>query len=150
MPNLDVGRVFSSKIESGSNVLRFSLVSELRGYEIVWVSGTHEHCLAVSKEGRIFGLGSNLYGKFDLGKETESVSSFAAYAGSFHSLFETREGKILSCGYNKYGQLLLSSGPRETTIKGGATFCIAGNCLNSVLVGGYPPINTPKMITHHH
>ena len=164
------GRVFSSKIESGSNVLRFSLVSELSGYEIVWVSGTYEHCLAVSKEGRVFGLGSNERGQFGLGEETKSVSSFteissllgyeirAAYAGYNHSLFETREGKILSCGSNECGELLLSSGPskekvyspRETTITGGATFCIAGNCLSSVFVGGYPPRNTPNMRMQHH
>ena len=164
------GRVFSSKIESGSNVLRFSLVSELSGCKIVWVSGTRGHCLAVSKEGRVFGLGSNEDGRLGLGEETESVSSFteissllgyeirAAYAGFSHSLFETREGKILSCGSNFYGQLLLSSGPskekvyspRETTITGGATFCIAGECLSSVFVGGYPPRNTPNMRMQHH
>ena len=43
------GRVFSSKVKSRNNVLRFSPVSELGGYEIVCVSGTCGHCLAVCK-----------------------------------------------------------------------------------------------------
>lgn len=54
------GRMFSSSIERAGE---FSLVSELDGYEIVCVSGTNEHYLAVSKEGCAFGCGSNLYGR---------------------------------------------------------------------------------------
>ena len=125
-------------------VLNFSIVSELSGQEIVCVSGTCDHFLAVSKEGRVFGRGSNEHGKLGLGKGTESVSSFteisllrkyeirAAYAGGDHSLFETREGKILSRSYYDCAQLLLRIGPSddvyaptETTITSGAAFCIA-------------------------
>ena len=118
------------------------------------MSGTCKPCLTVSKEGRVFGLGSNECGELGLGEETKSVSSFteissllgyeimAAYAGRLHSLFETRKGIILAFGLNDHGQLLLSSGPseekvyspRETTITGGATFCIAGERLRSVFV----------------
>ena len=50
--------VFSSEFVSTSSVLRFSGVEELSGKEIVWVSGTRQHFLAVSKEGRVFGCGS--------------------------------------------------------------------------------------------
>ena len=52
------GRVFLAVIESGSNILKFSLVSELLNQEIVWVSGTFKHFLAISREGRVFGRGS--------------------------------------------------------------------------------------------
>ena len=119
------GRVFSSSIKSRSSAVRFSRVSELGGHEIVWVSDTSLHCQAVSKEGHVFGRGSNSNGQICLGKETKSVSSFteissllgykisAAYARHYHSLLETREGKIISCGNNEYGQLLLNSGPSE-------------------------------------
>ena len=157
--------VFSSSIELRSNAVRFSPVSELMGFKIVWLSGSCEHCLAVSKESRVFGCGTNFSGQLGLGKEIDSVSLFteicslsgyeirAAYAGRDHSLFETREGKIFACGSNGFGQLLLDSGPsedkvylpKETMIKGGATFCIAGSSLSLVFVGGDPPPNTPNM-----
>ena len=119
--------------------------------------------MAVSKEGRVFGCGSNEHGKLGIGKETKSVLSFteisslgryeikSAYAGYSHSLFITQTGQILLCGYNSGGQLLLSSGPgedvylpTETTIKCSATFCIAGCCLNIVFIGIDPPPNTPN------
>ena len=156
------GRVFKSPIES-NGVLNFSPVSELSGHEIICVSGTRNYFLAVSKEGRVFGCGSNEFGKLGLGNETKLVSFFteissfggleirAAYAGFSHSLFETRDGKILSCGYNINGQLLRSGpgecvySPSETTINEGAAFCIAGNGISVVLIGSSPPPNSPNM-----
>ena len=157
------GRVFSSVIEKGSSSLSFSAVLELSGQGIVCLSGTYNHCLCVSSEGRVFVRGSNSSGQLGLGEETKSVSSFtmisslfgykirAAYAGHDHSLFETQEGKILSCGHNYNGELLLSSNagdkvssPRETMITSGATFCIAGFRISYVFIGGDPPPNTPN------
>ena len=155
------GRVFTSEVKEGSS-LNFSEVLELKDEEIVCVSGKYEHCLAVSKEGRVFVRGSNWFGRLGLekGKRARSfikISSLEGYeiisvsAGSFHSLFETREGKILSCGRNDCGQLLLNSGPgedvyspTETTITGGATFCIAGFDVSSVFIDRSPPANTPN------
>ena len=145
------GRVFSSSIESGSCVLRFLPVSELSGYENVYLSGTLEHYMTFIKEGRVFGRGSNEYGKLGLNKKTKSISSLLGYEIK-------AAGKILSFGSNCYGQLLLSSGPseekvyspRETTITGGATFCIPGHCFSSVFVGGDPPPNTPNMPIQYH
>lgn len=167
------GRIFASPIDgngNGNNTLKFSLISELANEEVISLSGTYKHILAVSKEGRVFGRGSNECGKLGLGKGKMGVSTFteitsllaykikSAYAGCGHSLFLTNEGKILSCGTNQYGQLLLSSGPGkdvyspiETTITGGATFCIAGDCLSAVFIGSNPPPNTPNIrIQQHH
>ena len=113
------GRVFASVVESGSCVLKFSEVSELSGQKVVWLSGSRDHCLAVSSEGRVFGRGSNSHGELGFEKGRSEVPSFteisslsgqeirAAYAGCNHSLFETREGKVLGRGYNCYGELLL-------------------------------------------
>ena len=103
--------------------------------EIVCVSGTYNHCLAINKDGRVFGCRSNELGKLSLEKRIKSVSSFteiesligheikAAYAGYNHSLFQTRESKILSCGSNYSAQLLINSKlgekvyqPTETTL----------------------------------
>ena len=158
------GRVFAAVVESGSCVLKFSEVSELSGQKVVWLSGSHSHCLAVSSEGRVFGRGSNDYGELGFEQGRSEVPSFtevsslsghkirAAYAGCYHSLFENNEGKVLACGRNYYGQLLLKSGPSnecfyspaETTIKGGATFCVAGDDMSAVFIGGDPPPNTPN------
>ena len=157
------GHVFASDVELKSCVLKFSAVSELSGVEIVWLSGTSEHCFAVCSDGRVFGRGSNDSGKLGFSKETSSVPSFteiwslsshkirAAYAGCSHSLFETRDGKILACGFNYHNELLLSYSPSncvysptEITITGGATFCIAGQMISAVFIGGEPPQNMPN------
>ena len=158
------GRVFESPVTEGSSALKFSEVFDLFGQEIVSVSGTREHFLAVSKEGRVFCRGSNDCGQLGLGKGIKSVSSFteisslggykirSASAGFWHSLFVTREGKVLSCGYNGYGELLLSSVPRDetvytptaTTITSDTSFCIAGDYVSVVFIGGNPPPNTPN------
>lgn len=158
------GRVFSSSIIRRSRELYFSAVSEPDDEEIVCISGTFQHCLAVSKESPIFGFGSNEEGQLGLGEEIKRFSSFteissldeydirAAYAGDDHSLFETREGKILSCGNNKHGQLLLGSpsrknvySPTETIITGNSTFCITANCMSAFFIGSKPPPNTPNI-----
>lgn len=156
------GRVFMSSLDNCSEI-EFSEVDELKGKECICVSGTSEHCFAVTKEGKVFVRGSNERGQIGLGENVEKVSSFteipflseyeirAAYAGCNHSLFETKEGKLLSCGANYYGQLLLRCGPgddvylpTETTITSGAEFCIAGWGLTAVFIGTPPP-NTPNM-----
>lgn len=156
------GRVFESFVTERSNVLKFQAVRELAACEVRSVSGTKDHSFVVTKEGSVFGRGSNEYGQLGLGKEVKSVSSFTeissldgyrireAYAGYHHSLFVTIEGKILSCGPNNFGQLLLRNGtkknvylPSETFITEGATFCIAGY-LSAVFIGSEPPPNTPN------
>lgn len=157
-------RVFSSPISKESNSLSFTKVDELYNIEIICISSSYRHCLAVSKEGRVFGFGTNKDGQLGLGENIKSVSSFteissldryeirAVSAGYSHSLFETCNGKILSCGHNECGELLLSSGPSknvytptETAIKNGSTFCIAGANLSAVFVGINPPPNTPNI-----
>ena len=164
------GRLFESVFESGSCVLNFSEVSELSGQKIIWLSGTSGHCLAVNSEGRVFGRGYNRRGQLGAGKGISDVPSFteisslidhkirAAYAGCGISLFETHEGKILACGSNGSGQLFLSSGPNkedvysptETTIASGATFCVAGNYITALFIGGDPPPNMPNTPVKHH
>ena len=43
---------------------------------IISVSGTWNHCFAVSEEGKVFGFGSNESGKLGLGKEITKVNIF--------------------------------------------------------------------------
>lgn len=155
------GRLFQSF--SGHDI-EFSEVSELNGIEIIGLSGTWFHCLAVSKDGEVFGQGENYCGQLGFEKDICEVNKFkkieslnnykikAAYAGGTHSLFQTIDGKILACGCNFYGQLLLETGPShekifkpiETTIKSDASFCIAGDSI-SIVFSNFVPQNNPNM-----
>lgn len=162
------GRVFGSSLEEleagKTSRLVFSPVTELEDEEIIEVSGTVETCLAVSKEGRVFGLGSNEWGQIGLGTTRRLSSKFtlitslrnyniiSASAGCFHSLFVTSHGKVLACGNNGCGQLNLRKGasrdmeyvPVESMIKNGCRFCIAGNNLSVFFVDCEPPQFTPN------
>lgn len=164
-----LGRVFGSSLEAYESgkvtTLEFTPVNELANEEVIQVSGTMENCLAVCKDGRVFGLGSNEWGQLGFGKQRTLSSKFiqilalnkhkivSASAGCFHSLFITSEGKVLACGINGCGQLLLKTRPSkkyiyspvETVIKSGASFCIAGNNVSAVFVDCQPPQNTPNI-----
>ena len=96
------GRVLYSK----SNHIKFKVDVNLVGKEIVCLSGTSNHCIAVTKEGRVFACSSNEYGQLGLYTKGKFVKEFTeisslkgyeiqeAYAGHYHSLFMTRDGKI--------------------------------------------------------
>lgn len=155
------GKVFSSSIDK-SGKLSFSSVEELN--EIVQISGTYEHCLAVDINGNVFGCGKNCFGCIGIGKVDSFLNKFtlittlskykitSAFAGNNHSLFLTSQGKVLACGSNLSGQLFLESHQTqptdvfpiyETTIGSGATFCIAGYDNSFVFVGCDAP-NSPN------
>lgn len=140
------------------------LGGEIEGKEIVCLSGVEGHLLAVSKEGKVFAFGNNNRGALSLGNAVNIITEFkeitslrgynikAAYAGREHSLFQTSEGKILSCGHDRYGELLIGNCqreyiylPEETTITGGATFCIVGDGISVVFIGSNPPPNSPNI-----
>lgn len=161
------GRVYLSAMKKNDNKFSdFVEVPTLKGIKFTHISGTFEHCLAVSEDGRVFGIGSNCNGVLGLGSKLKKADKFreikglsnqkikAAFAGFDESLFITENGKILSCGNNYCGQLL-SAGhlgqesvftPKETIIKEGATFCIAGYGLSAVFVGLDPPPYSPNKI----
>lgn len=160
------GRVFCSNVSYHDKIegkVTFSVVEELEGIEIIQVSGIFEHCLAVSKDGRVFVHGINYYGRLGLDgdiietKKFTEITSLSKYkiisasAGYNHSLFITSDGKVLACGSNKFGELLLNKpsencifSPIETTITSGASFGIAGVGISTVFVNCEPPKNTPN------
>lgn len=138
----ETGRVF--KINKFVNE-----VQKLSKYEIIFISGTCDFCLAVSRDGLVF--------KLDYNSKVEVISSLnkykivKAYAGYSHSLFQTKEGMILSCGTNQFGELVLdktSRGcefPTETIVKSGASFCIAGRNLSAIIIGPTIPAYMANM-----
>lgn len=156
-------KVYASKVEKSETKLNFKLVEELEGKNIIEVNGTFNHCFAVSKDGKVFGYGSNQYGELGINeeslkdlkefKEIVSLNNYkiqAAYAGFDHSLFKTESGKILACGSNYNGQLINGEQcedfvylPIETDVEKGATFCVAGFGFSSVFLG-YDPSNSPN------
>lgn len=161
------GHLYLSAFDKEKNLFSpFLDVPSLRGIKITHVSGTYEHCLAVTDDGVVYGIGSNYNGILGLGPKCKKAEKFreitnlsnykitAAFAGFDESLFITQEGKILSCGNNYCGQLL-SEGkfgqesvfrPKETVIKQGATFCIAGYGLSAVFIDRDPPPYSPNKI----
>lgn len=93
--------------------------SEPRGGRLVvqQVSTSHSHALVLSEEGKVYGLGSNDFGRLGLGPEhtctaepmlIDSISSHKAVhvaAGLHHSLVVTDGGLLFSFGRGKQGQL---------------------------------------------
>ena len=87
-------------------------VLELMNKEIISLSGTWHHVLAVSSKNEVFGRGSNDNGQlcinfkqsypylFQLIDSLNGKNIVSAFAGSYHSLFIDSEGKVYSCGQN--------------------------------------------------
>lgn len=158
------GKVYECDISNKSNISTFSEVTELKNINCIHVSGAFTHCFVVTKDGHVYGRGSNENGKLGLGQSVKKVDKFTeisslndkkiiqASAGRFHSLFLCNEGKIYGCGLNNAGSLMLKSGnsinvtflPIETSITSGATYCFAGNCLSTVIIGPDIPPNLPN------
>lgn len=157
------GKVFISPFPENCKI-NFVISDELKDEKIKMISGTYNHCLAVTDDGRVFGIGSNKYGKIGIGKDEEEVKKFveietlkskykikSAFAGNTHSLFVTEEGKVLSCGTNDFGQLLLDSDllctfePVETTINEGVSHCVAGDSISVVFVDCEAPEHSPNL-----
>lgn len=144
------GRTYSN----GENVSVFEEVESLKGIKIVQISGTFDFCLAVTDDERVFRCetGQNGIESFVEISSLKNEKVFAVYGGYNHSLFQTKDGKIIASGNNEYGQLLNKKGPvidendsiRETSIVGGATFCIAGYQISCVYIIIEPPSNSPN------
>lgn len=160
------GRVSSCHLSSDGKIdSTFNLVKELEDVKCVQVSAMWDHYLAVTEDGRVFALGSNVSGQIGLGIEVHSVDEFtqietlkkykikSAFAGYMHSLFITNDGRLLSCGRNSFGQLFMDDGPSEgvvyepieTYLNKGVTFAIAGPGISAAFIDVQPPPNMPNM-----
>lgn len=54
----------------------FEPVLELEGKEITEISGTNRHCLAVSRDGKVYVKGINFFGSLGLEKEQGDAKEF--------------------------------------------------------------------------
>lgn len=149
------GRTYSASLSSnGEHISEFEEVESLKGIKIVQISGTFDFCLAVTDDERVFRCETGVNGieSFVEISSLKNEKVYAVYGGYNHSLFQTKEGKIIAYGNNEYGQLLNKTGFDidenasfiETSIVGGATFCIAGYQISCVYIIIEPPSNSPN------
>lgn len=132
-------------------VKKFTLINLLAKEKFSHISGTSCHFLAVAEDGAVYARGNNEYGQLGIESSKKNVAKFtvlrkftdrkivAAFAGKFHSLFIDDFGTVWSCGCNQNGELMIDVSeieridhPIETSIKQGASFCIAGDGISSV------------------
>lgn len=81
-------------------------IKSIENVKFVFLSGTSNHCLAVSKSGDAYAYGNNECGKLGIGKSGGAVGEFvkinkfsnskivAAFAGFNHSLFTDQKGAV--------------------------------------------------------
>lgn len=155
------GQVYHYLIPTSEKSL-FVKIDELSMQNIIWISGTNEHCFAVSKDGRVFGFGKFSFNRLGLtgyDKTTKFIEIYTlrtkislVFAGYDHSIFITSEGKVLTCGYNDYGQTKLFEGPNrdkvlnpyEASYNGKPTFFVAGYGITVAFINCEVPPNTPN------
>ena len=154
-------RLFESKKKQKPT---FTEVTELKGIEIINISGFQDHCIAISKDNRVFVIGSNSDGQLGFDKKIKDVKKFTeneffkdlkiveAFAGSYHSLFKTSNGEIYSCGYNDYGQLILDRSvgknvfkPTKTNVSD-VSFCVAGGGSTAIFRYYRPLMNSNTFV----
>lgn len=149
---------------------RFSVVKTLSNDKFIGVSGTSNHCIAITSNGKIFVRGSNNHGQLGILSEEEEedddeydrlfieLKPFSdqlvinAFAGYDHSLFLMESGSIYVCGNNLHNQLLIKKGndpkskcikyPILSSIQNDSSFCIAGNQISVV----FHPNNQPHIL----
>ncbi|KAK8891642.1 hypothetical protein M9Y10_028862 [Tritrichomonas musculus] len=144
-------------------------IEEMRGQNVVQISGTFQHSLAVTLDGRVFCVGSNFNGQLGVGPEIKNTWEFIeiteisgkyriinASSGSGHSIMISDKGEVLTCGNNGYGQLFDDNSSATTSrryyaevvnnklLKGRATFSIAGNCSSGLFINCEIPPNQPN------
>ncbi|KAK8887327.1 hypothetical protein M9Y10_038366 [Tritrichomonas musculus] len=156
------GKVYKYDISSSTNP-NFTLINELKGETFIDISGTNEHCFAVSKKGKVFGYGSNIFsrlgisdynGKFCIIDTLNKYKITGAFAGFDHSLFITSEGESLACGYNDYGQTLIFQEPHNEKVcppvivpyKGKVKFFVLGYGITVAFIDCQVPPNIPNKV----
>ncbi|KAL8206720.1 UNVERIFIED_CONTAM: hypothetical protein K2H54_021444 [Gekko kuhli] len=132
------GRVFSwgagTSGQLGTGELKDRLIPKkiegLSTYKIIQVACGHNHSIALTKDGRVFSWGQNIYGQLGIGKEVSSqgrpqhvpaldgIPLAQVAAGGEHSFALSLSGVAYGWGRNNAHQLGLSqSDPKEQVFK---------------------------------
>lgn len=103
-------------------------IKSIENVEFVFLSGTSNHCSAVSKSGDVYAYGNNECGKLRIDKSCGAVGEFVkinkfsnskivdVFAGFNHSLFIDQKGAVYACGNNEFGELLLEKNDSKCVI----------------------------------
>ena len=97
-------------------------IAALEGVDVVHVSASRTHCVAVSRDGRVYTWGSGLYGQLGHGdlktrfapKMVEAlrhVNVTVAAAGERHTVAVDDMGEVYAWGSNEHGELGLDPPP---------------------------------------
>ena len=147
--------------------LSFFEVQEMKGIKVSSIIGIYEHCIAVTKDNKVFVFGNWFYsdGKLGLEYNVKSTSKFteilslrqcrivSSYAGSFHSIFKSFNRNLFGCGDNTHGSLSiedrLGQSIQYTTLitANKASFWVAGFNSTTVFSIHYPEMNPNKNVT---
>ena len=164
------GRLFANgtlKSNLANSDNSFIEVPSMKNIRVDQVSAYDDHCLAVTKDGKIYAAGSNSEGKLGIAgiKEctdflqiTELADQHVTFAsaGFDHSLIITSQGKLYGCGKNDVGQLMsdpnIHHNPQITTPTlitpnnpdDRVTYAWTGTGTSVVLVNGDPPRHSGK------
>lgn len=111
------GNVYGNGLLNHNKFDEFALVESLQGHKISRIFGYSRHCLALSDDGKLFGVGLNWHGQLGTDRVPET-SSFVEIempenkkvvdvcVGNLHSAVATADGSLYTFGSNFYGQLL--------------------------------------------
>lgn len=112
-----------------------------KGFKVKQISCGETHCLLLSDDGRVHGLGKSKYGQSiipeDIQGRIKQVSS-----GYTHSLLLTYDGHVISVGSNLYGQFVTKNVRRSINKRikkvaaGGVFSALLSNDNHLYIIGG--------------
>lgn len=111
------GLVYANGYLNHNNFDEFAPIESLRNYKISRIFGYSRHCLALTDDGKLFGVGLNWHGQLGTQKVIETNEFIEidipdnkkivdCAVGNLHSAVVTEDGKLLTFGSNFYGQLM--------------------------------------------
>ena len=111
------GLVYANGFLNHNNFDEFAPVESLKDHKIARIFGYSRHCLALTVDGKLFGVGLNWHGQLGTEKVVETNEFIEieipenkrivdCAVGNLHSAIVTEDGKLLTFGSNFYGQLM--------------------------------------------
>lgn len=142
------GLVYANGYLNHNNFDEFVLVESLKDQKIARIFGYSRHCLALTVDGKLFGVGLNWHGQLGTEKvvETnefveieipENKKIIDCAVGNLHSAVVTEDGKLLTFGSNFYGQLMRQYAADEEFKKPTIPDYMEGKNVTNVFAGAF-------------